>query len=91
MALFQETWIRKCDGDKLTQIKEYGYDVFTYRKPVKLEWGGGVAIISRKDLKVNKLGCNIKFRTFEHVACTVITKSGPILIVCVYRRGYSTT
>ena len=91
LALIQESWIRKCDGDKITEIKEYGYDVLTYRKPVKLEWGGGVAIIHRNDLKVNKVQSNIKFKTFEHVTCKVITESGPILLVCVYRRGYSLT
>ena len=37
LTLIQETWIRKCDGAILTKIKEYGYDIVTYRKNVKLE------------------------------------------------------
>ena len=91
ITLIQESWIRKCDGSILTEIKEYGYDIITYRKTVKLEWGGGVATIFRKNLKVNCIKCPIKFKTFEHVTCKVITETGPILIVNVYRRGYSNT
>ena len=45
LALIQESWIRKCDGSILTEIKEYKYNVSTFRKSVKLEWGGGVATI----------------------------------------------
>ena len=91
LTLIQESWIRKCDGAVLTEVREYGYDIVTYRKAVKLEWGGGVAVIFRKDLKVNKIKCSINFKTFEHVTCKVITESGPVLIVNVYRRGYSMT
>ena len=91
LTLIQESWIRKCDGAVLTEVREYGYDIVTYRKAVKLEWGGGVAVIFRKDLKVNKIKCSINFKTFEHVTCKVITDSGPVLIVNVYRRGYSMT
>ena len=91
VTLIQETWIRKCDGDILTKVKEYGYDIRTYRKRVKLEWGGGVCIISRKQLKVNYIKCNVTYKTFEHITCKVITEIGPILIINVYRRGYSAT
>ena len=91
LTLIQETWIRKCDGAILTKIKEYGYDIVTYRKKVKLEWGGGVAIILRKDLKVNHIKGKSNFKTFEHITCKVITETGPILLINMYRRGYSNT
>ena len=48
VALIQETWIRKCDSFIVKQIKEYGYQIMTFRKPVGLDWGGGVAILYRK-------------------------------------------
>ena len=91
LTLIQESWIRKCDGAILTEIKEYGYEVFSYRKPVKLEWGGGVAIIYKKGMKINCIKCLLHFKTFEHVTCKVMSSSGPILVVCIYRRGYSDT
>ena len=91
LTLIQESWIRKCDGAILTEIKEYGYEVFSYRKPVKLEWGGGVAIICKKGMKINCIKCLLHFKTFEHVTCKVMSSSGPILVVCIYRRGYSDT
>ena len=92
VALIQESWIRKCDGKVLTEVREYdGYDIITYRKPVKLEWGGGVAVIFRKDLKLNRIKSNTVYKTFEHLTCKLITEKGPILIITIYRRGYSQT
>ena len=91
LTLIQETWIRKCDGAILTEIKEHGYDLFTYRKPIQLEWGGGVAIIFKRGMKVNCIKCLIRFKTFEHVTCKVMTVSGPFLVISIYRRGYSET
>ena len=91
LILVQETWLRKCDGIILTEIKEFGYDLITFRKTVKLEWGGGVAVIFKNSLKVNHLKSSESYKTFEHVACKVITDTGPIVIISMYRRGYSVT
>ena len=91
LTLIQETWIRKCDGAIITNVKEYGYNIQTFRKKVKLEWGGGVCIIARKQLKINYIKCNVNYKTFEHLACKVITDTGTILVINVYRRGYSAT
>ena len=86
ITLIQESWIRKCDGRVLTEVREYsGHDIVTYRKPVKLE----VAVISRKKLTVNKLKCNLTFKLFEHIPCKVITNKGPVLIANIYCCGYS--
>ena len=87
VALIQESWIRKCDGKVLNEVREYdGHDISTYRKPVKLEWVGGVAVIFRKDLKLNRIKSNTVYKTFEHLTCKLITEKGPILIITVYRR-----
>ena len=91
VALVQETWIRKCDSHILKQIKEYEYHVLSYRKPVSLEWGGGVAIIYRKNMKIHRVKCDIVFKTFEHVVGKVITDEGSLILLNVYRRGYSAT
>ena len=89
VALIQETWLRKCDSSILKEIKEYGFNIITYRKSLSVEWGGGVAAIYRKDLKVSHIRCDNNFRTFEHVTCKVLTMEQPLLLICVYRRGYS--
>ena len=91
LALIQESWIRKCDGSILTEIKEYKYNVSTFRKPVNLEWGGGVASIYKKNLKLNFLKHSSKYNTFEHLACKIETENGPLIVVNIYRRGYSAT
>ena len=58
---------------------------------MSLEWGGGVAFIYKAGLNVKHVkSCN-KFETFEHVTCSVLTEDGPLFIVSLYRRGYSTT
>ena len=91
IILIQETWIRKCDSFIINKINEYGFSVKTERKSLSLEWGGGVAFIYKAGLNVKHVkSCN-KFETFEHVTCSVLTEDGPLFIVSLYRRGYSTT
>ena len=91
IALIQETWIRKCDTNVLKQIKEYGYQIVSFRKPLSLEWGGGVAFIHRNLLKVNQVKSDFTFKTFEHVTCKVFAERSTLILVSLYRRGYSTT
>ena len=88
MVFVQETWIRKSDGHLLTEIKEYGYEVITYRKTRRLDLGGGVAVLYRNNLKV----CSIKskiFPSFEHLECQLTTEQGPVKFINIYRPDYS--
>ena len=91
IALVQETWIRKCDSHILKQIKEYKYNVLSYRKPLSLEWGGGVALIYRNTMKIHHVRCEAVFKTFEHAVGKVITDKGSLILLNVYLRGYSAT
>ena len=88
VMLVQETWVRKCDGPMIKQVKEYGFKFLSYRKSRKIDWGGGVAVIFKEGLKLNKIKCE-PFKSFEHIICKLITSSGPLLFVNVYRAEYS--
>ena len=88
IMLVQETWVRKCDESIVKQIKEYGFNFLSCRKSRKIDWGGGVAVIFKNGLKLNKIKSDT-FKSFEHIICKLITSSGPLLFVNVYRPEYS--
>ena len=89
IAFVQETWIRKSDGNLLTEIREYGYEVITYRKTRKLDLGGGVAVIYKNRLKIRNIKCK-NYPSFEHIQCQLTTEKGPINFINIYRPEYST-
>ena len=66
VMLVQETWVRKCDGPIIKQVKEYGFKFISYRKSRKIDWGGGVAVIFKEGLKLNKIKSE-SFNSFEHI------------------------
>ena len=84
----QESWLRKCDGAILKKIKEYQFKIFSYRKPRRLDWGGGVATFFRNCLKFQLLKLS-PCQSFEFVACKILSGHGPICVVNAYRPGYS--
>ena len=88
VAFIQESWLRKCDGHIISELEEYNYKIISYRKPRKLDLGGGVSIIFRKKLKLQQIKTEC-FRSFESISCKVITENGPILFSNVYHPGYS--
>ena len=88
IAFIQESWMRKCDGHIIREIEEYDYKFISYRKPRRLDLGGGVAIIFKKKLKLQQIKTE-NFRSFENISCKVITEDGPILFSNVYRPCYS--
>ena len=88
IAFIQESWLRKSDGHIISEIKEYNYQIITYRKSRRLDLGGGVAIIFKRHLKLQQVKTE-NFRSFESISCQVITEKGPILFCNIYRPGYS--
>ena len=88
LAFVQETWLRKSDGNLITEIKEYGYDIISYRKPRRLDLGGGVALIYKNNLKVQNTKLS-HYGSFEHMTCKVTTESGPMTFVNIYRPEYT--
>ena len=88
LAFIQETWLRKSDGHLTSQIREYGYDIISYRKSRKLDFGGGVALLYRNTLKVQSIKKST-YKSFEHIACKVVTENGALNFFHVYRPEYS--
>ena len=71
IILVQETWVRKCDGPIIKQVKEYGFNFSSCRKSRKIDWGRGVAVIFKENLKLNKVKSDT-FKSFEHIICKLI-------------------
>ena len=88
IAFIQETWIKKTDGHLFKQVEEFGYSLLTFRKPRRLDLGGGVAIIFKHNLKLTCMKVK-NFRSFESITCKVITQKGAYLFANVYRPDYS--
>ena len=84
----QESWLRKCDGAILKKIREYGFKIFSERKPRQLDWGGGVATFYQSNLNIKSIKLSV-YQSFESVACKVLSSHGVICIVNIYRPGYS--
>ena len=84
----QESWLRKCDGAILKEVKEYEFDIFQHRKSRKLDWGGGVATFFKNSISM-KLIRLPPYQSFESVTCKILSSHGPVCIVNVYRPGYS--
>ena len=88
IAFIQESWIKKTDGHLITEIKEFGYSLISYRKPRRLDLGGGVAVIYKNTLKVQTVKTNT-YRSFENVECKLLTEGGWYLFSNMYRPDYS--
>jgi len=83
-----ETWLRKDDNAKFSEMKELGYSIHSQPRAGR---GGGVAVLYKKSLKVTPQKCK-RFKTFESCECTFKSSSGDILrIVSIYRSGTSTS
>ena len=88
LAILQETWLKKADRSIIAEIKEYGYDVISYRRSRRHE-GGGVAIIYKSNLNVQRVKSRQNYKSFEHVECLVRTKDHIFRLVNIYRAEYS--
>ena len=79
-----ETWLRKGDTAKIAEIKELGYNI---QHKSRAGRGGGVAIVYKKNLKVNRQNTK-SYKSFEHIECVVDSNYHGILrLCCIYRSG----
>ena len=88
IALFQETWLKKSDGAIIAEIKEYGYKTMMFSRPRK-NWGGGVAIVYKSNLNIDRVPNKIKYKSFEHIECIIRTESEVFRVANIYRNEYS--
>ena len=88
LLFLQETWLKKSDGAIISEIKEYGYHTMMFSKPRK-NWGGGVAIIYKSNLNVDRVPNKIKYKSFEHIECVIRTEREVFRVANIYRNEYS--
>ena len=88
IAFLQETWLKKSDGAIISEIKEYGYHTIMFSKP-RNNWGGGVAIIYKSNLNVDRVPNKIKYKSFEHIECVIRTEREVFRVANIYRNEYS--
>ena len=82
VCLLSETWLRKGDTSKISEIKDFGYNLHQQSRPGR---GGGVAIVYKKGLDVSKRNIPA-YKSFEHLECVLKSPSnGLIRLISVYR------
>ena len=85
ICCFTETWLRKGDTSKISEIKELGYSI---RHVSRAGRGGGVAVAYKNNINVTKNLFSRSFKTFEHIECLVKSSSNKQLrIISLYRSG----
>ena len=84
----QETWLRKSDAAITSEIQEYNFCIFQERKPRKIDFGGGVAILYNNSLQMKQIKV-AKFASFELVAGYLHINAGKVTISTLYYPGYS--
>ena len=65
----QESWLRKCDGYILEKIKEHNFEYYIERKPRKIDIGGGILILHKKNVPLKRIKYK-QYPSFE--AITVV-------------------
>ena len=82
VCLFTETWLRKGDTSKISEIKDFGYNIAHQSRAGR---GGGVAIAYRKHLKFSRRAVRA-FKSFELIEGVIKSSSNELLrFCCVYR------
>ena len=82
VCLLTETWLRKGDTSKISEIKDHGYNIAHQSRAGK---GGGVAIAHKKHLQVTRRKTKI-YKSFEHIESTIQSSPNELLrFCCVYR------
>ena len=85
ICCLSETWLRKGDTSKISEIKELGFCVRHVSRPGR---GGGVAIAYKKNINVTKVTKKNVYGSFEHIECLAkSTSNKPLRIICLYRSG----
>ena len=82
ICLLSETWLRKGDTSKLSEIKDFGYNLHHQSRPGR---GGGVAVAYKRSLDVSKRNTPA-YKSFEHLECVLKSPSNSLIrLISVYR------
>ncbi|KAL5260505.1 hypothetical protein ACHWQZ_G010593 [Mnemiopsis leidyi] len=81
ICMLSETWLRKGDTSKISEIKDLGYNTSHCSRPGR---GGGVAILFKKNLRLTKR--NVKAcKSFEHIECSMKSGNDIVRLISIYR------
>ena len=89
IGFIQETWLLESDSALIEDLKGYGYDILTKRKTRKIDRGGGLAVLYKKNLKLKSMSYK-QYASFESQVVCVDTTQGKLMISNIYFPGYST-
>ena len=82
VCFLTETWLRKGDTSKFSEIKDLGYKLYHQSRPGR---GGGVAIAYKKQLSLKKQ-TSVRYKSFELVESTLVSNTNELLrLGCIYR------
>ena len=82
VCFLTETWLRKGDTSKIAEVKDLGFNIIHQSRAGR---GGGVAIASRKNLRVTRTRTK-SYKSFELIEGIIKSSSGELLrLCCVYR------
>ena len=86
ICMLSETWLRKGDTSKISEIKDLGYNTYHCSRPGR---GGGVAILYKKTLRLTKIKTK-SFKSFEHIECSMKSGNNIVRLTCIYRSPTAT-
>ena len=85
VCCIQESFVRKSDGAIFSEIKDRGFKLHTFRKSHYESHGGGVAVLYKHALNIDKVKAREKYSSFEHIECLVKSEKENVRLVNVYR------
>ena len=71
VCMLQETWLSKGDESVIAEIKDYGFEMITRRRPTGRK-GGGVAVMYKSYINMRMIKSKTNFKSIEHLICTII-------------------
>ena len=86
ICFVQETFLKKNDTAKLSEIRDYGFRVISAPRH---RCGGGIAVVYRHDLKIEHNKKVERFKTFEVMEVILQSETEQLRFVNIYRAPYS--
>ena len=80
-----ESWIKIIDNGKLAEIRDLGYQIMF--KPRKGKRGGGVCVLFKEGLDIEKCKIDTAYKTFELLEVIIKSNSGLLRASTFYRTG----
>ena len=80
--------VKKTDSAIVAEMLEYNINIIQVRKSRIFDLGGGVAILSKNELKLNLVKTETFF-SFEHATCSISTNLSRLNITTMYYFGNS--